>query len=115
MMPWALLAGTPILGAFFVYNNYFFGSPLRLGYAVAAGPGIGLGFHRDIWGNVYGLREAIGYTSADLLALSVHLLEAPLPILLVIAAWLAVVKRIQPAERVLVAVAPKEFRFEREA
>jgi len=103
MLPWALLSGAPILLAFLRYNQHFFGSPLRLGYEVAAGPAIGLGFHRDIWGNIYGLREAIGYTSADLLALSVHLVESPLPIVLVIAAWLLLARRIQSAERVILA------------
>lgn len=83
-----VIGAAPILTLWFAYNQHFFGSPFRLGYSVAHGAAMSLGFHRDPWGNVYGLREAIAYTSSDLVALGTHLFESPLPAVLVIGVYL---------------------------
>jgi len=99
----AFLGGAPITAAFFAYNAYFFGGPLRMGYDLALGPNMRLGFHRDPWGNMYGLREALGYTSADLTTLSVNLLETPIPSVAVIGAFLLLMPRVRPAVRMLLA------------
>jgi len=83
-----LLGGAPFAALLFWWNATLFGHPLRLGYSVAFGPAHGLGFHRDPWGNQYGLMEAIGYTGADLVQLGAHLFETPLPALALIGAGL---------------------------
>lgn len=96
------LAGAlPLLLAFFAYNTHFFGGPLRMGYEAALGPDMSLGFHRDPWGNMYGLLQAIGYTSADLISLNVSLLESPIPAVAVIALFLVLAPRIDAGARVL--------------
>lgn len=71
--------GLPFAALLFWWNARLFGGPLRLGYSAAFGPSHSLGFHVDPWGNVYGAREALGYTGADLTQLGAHLLETPLP------------------------------------
>lgn len=105
---WGALGAAPILGAWFAYNQYFFGSPFRLGYSVAHGEGMSLGFHRDPWGNVYGLKEAVGYTSSDLVALGTHLFESPLSAIFVIGAFLILARSLRRGTWLLlgIAVAP---------
>lgn len=99
-----MVAGAlPVTAAFFAYNAWFFGHPLRMGYEVALGPAMGLGFHQDPWGNAYGLREALAWTAADLRALSVHLLEGSLPAVAVIGVYLAAARRLDAATRVYAA------------
>jgi hypothetical protein len=93
----------PFAALLLAYNQYFFGHPLRFGYNVVLGPLMSLGFHQDPWGNTYGLREAVGYTSSDLLALGVNLLESPLSAVLVIGLFFMVQPRLAPATRVLAA------------
>ncbi len=73
--------GAPFALLLLGWNHLLFGSPLRLGYEAAFGPAHGLGFHRDPWGNAYGVREALAYTGSDLTHLGVTLLESPLPAL----------------------------------
>lgn len=99
----ASLGALPFILALTVYNHHFFGSPFRFGYSVAHGETTSLGFHRDPWGNWYGPIEAILYTSSDLLALSLNLLEAPVPVVVVVGIFLAVVPRLSNGERVLAA------------
>jgi hypothetical protein len=84
-LPFFLLVG--------FYNNYFFGSPFQFGYHAALGPRAGLGFGIDPWGNQYGPLEAVGYTAAELGALSLYLFETPLPIVLLIGLYFATGKR----------------------
>lgn len=92
--PWGRIAGVavagilgaaPVLGAWFAYNQHFFGTPFTLGYNIALGPSMGLGFHRDPWGNIYGPTEALAYTSSDLITLGVNLFETPVSAVVVIA------------------------------
>jgi hypothetical protein len=103
----------PFLAALLAYNRHFFGSALSFGYEVALGPQMRLGFLRDPWGNDYGLREAIGYTSSDLMTLGVNLLESPLPAVLLIGVFLLVQRRLAAGERVLLgwALAPVVTNF----
>lgn len=82
------LGGLPFAVGLFLYDRTIFGRALRLGYTWAYGPAHGLGFHRDPWGNVYGPLEALGYTSANLLALGINLFETPFPIVVLVGAWL---------------------------
>ena len=83
-----MVGAAPFVAALMVYNARLFGGPTRFGYIAAAGPSHGLGFHVDPWGNPYGPSEALGHSSADLLGLSVELLQTPLPALLVVALYL---------------------------
>ena len=100
----AAFAGALPFGlALALYNAHFFGSPFRFGYEAAQGPAVGLGFHRDPWGNVYGPIEALAYTSSDLVALSLYLLETPIPLVAVIGLYLLVAKRLSPGERLIAA------------
>jgi hypothetical protein len=103
----------PFLLLLFLYNTYFFGHPLVSGYEVALGPQMRLGFLVDPWGNAYGVREAIAYTSADLMALGVNMFESPVSAVLVIGAFLLLAPRLRPGERVLVgwALAPVATNF----
>jgi hypothetical protein len=84
----------PFIAGMLLYNARLFGRPTRFGYIAAEGPGHGLGFHIDPWGNPYGPAEAIGYTSADLAALSTDLLQAPLPTVAIIALFLLLSRRL---------------------
>jgi hypothetical protein len=85
-LPFVLLVGW--------WNAHFFGSPFTFGYEAALGPAGGLGFGIDPWGNAYGLTQAVAYTSAELTSLSTFLLETPLPIVPLIAAWLIAGRRL---------------------
>jgi len=102
---WGVLGAAPVLALWFAYNLHFFGSPFRLGYNVAHGAGMSLGFHRDPWGNIYGLREAIGYTSSDLVALGTHLFEAPLSATLIVGGYLIAARRLAAGTWLLLGLA----------
>ena len=99
----ALGGAAPLVAAQALYNHHFFGSPLRFGYDVALGPAMRPGFHRDPWGNVYGLIEALGYTSADLVALSLNLLETPVPVVALVGVYLLCAPRLTQGERIVAA------------
>lgn len=99
----ACVGAAPFLVALGSYNAHFFGSPLRFGYSIALGPATGLGFHRDPWGNWYGPIEALTYTSTDLLALSLNLLETPIPAVLLIGVFIAIARRLSSGERIIMA------------
>ncbi len=100
----ALFAGgLPFAIGFALYNARFFGSPLTLGYTAASGPSHGLGFHLDPWGRPYGPTEAIGFTSAELLALGRELLGTPLPLVALVGAYLLVARRLARGERIFLA------------
>lgn len=90
----ATVGAIPFLAALGAYNARFFGSPLSFGYPAAWGPSSGLGFHRDPWGNAYGLVDAIGFTSSDLTALSLHLLGTPIPVVLVAGLYLLAARKL---------------------
>lgn len=97
----AAAGATPFAIAIGAYNAHFFGSPFRFGYEAAWGPATGLGFHRDPWGNNYGPVEAIGFTSSDFTALSLHLLGTAIPVVLVIGLFLMLARRLTAGERIV--------------
>jgi len=84
----ATLGGLPFLGLHLAYNRFAFGGALTFGYDAAWGPSHGLGFHVDPYGNTYGPVEAFLYTSADLAALNLNLLEMPIPLVAVVGCFL---------------------------
>jgi hypothetical protein len=84
------LGGIPFAALLFGWNDRLFGDPFRLGYLSAYGPAHGLGWHPDPWGNLYGARQALAYTGADLVQLGARLLETPLPALAMVGLGLAV-------------------------
>lgn len=98
---WWILGGLPFAVLIAWTNLQLFGNPLQLGYEVLYGPAHQLGFHLDPWGYPYGLREAIAYTSADLVRFGVALLDTPVPLTLVVAATLLFGRRLPPGARVL--------------
>lgn len=97
----AAAGGAPFLAALFLYNTHFFGAPLRFGYHESYGSAAGLGFGRDPWGNEYGPLEALAYTSADLVSLNLSLLEAPVPAVVLVGAFLLLAGRLTEGERLL--------------
>ncbi len=84
----AACGAVPFALGVLAYNARLFGSPFRFGYVAVAGQAQGLGLHTDPFGSPYGLREAVGYTSADLQGLSLDLLQTPLPALVLIGLYL---------------------------
>ncbi|MGH7553860.1 MAG: hypothetical protein ACREMQ_12615, partial [Longimicrobiales bacterium] len=99
----AAAGALPIVAGLLAYNTHFFGGPLRLGYNIALGPAMSLGFHRDPWGNQYGPVEAMAYTSSDLLTLGVSLLETPISAVLVVGVYLLFARRLSIGTRVFAA------------
>lgn len=99
----ATFGAAPLVLALAAYNHHFFGSAFRFGYSISHGETTSLGFHRDPWGNSYGPIEAIAYTSTDLLALSLNLLETPVPVVVVVGAFLMSSRRLASGERILAA------------
>jgi hypothetical protein len=105
----AAAAGTlPFALLLAAYNAHFFGAPWRFGYTAALGADGGLGFGVDPWGNAYGLREAVGAASAELMSLNLFLLETPLPTVAIVGGFLALARRLEPGTWVLAgwAIAP---------
>lgn len=97
----ATMGALPFVAALSWYNARFFGSPFRFGYAAAQGPAMDLGFHRDPWGNMYGVAEAVGFTSSDLTALSLHLLGSPIPVVAIAGLFLLAAPKLTVGERVI--------------
>jgi hypothetical protein len=94
------LGAAPFLAGVLWYNGRYFGSPFQFGYEAAEGPGHRLGFHVDPWGNPYGPLEATAYTSADLQALGVELLQSPIPVVLIVGLYLLFARRLSPGVRI---------------
>ena len=84
----AVIGIAPFFVGIAIYNRHFFGSPLRFGYSALVGPLVAPGFHRDPSGHMYGPLQALGYTSSDLVTLSLYLLETPVPVVGVVALFL---------------------------
>lgn len=97
----ALAGITPILAGLGAYNLRFFGSPLRFGYFASQGPLVGPGFHRDPTGAMYGPVQALGFTSSDLVTVSLYLLETPLPAVVVVGLFLLLANRFTGGVRVI--------------
>ena len=99
----ALLGGAPFAVFLGWFNQRLYGNPLTLGYLAAFGERHRLGFHMDPWGYPYSLREAVAFTSTDLLSLGVQLLETPFPLTAIIGLYLLLASRLPRGAGVLVA------------
>jgi hypothetical protein len=97
----ALIGAVPFLVAVGAYNNHFFGSAFRFGYVAAYGPLVGLGFHQDPFGHFYGPVNALAFTSSDLVALSLYLLETPMPAVIVVGLFLIFSRTVSAGERLI--------------
>ena len=97
----ATIGALPFIVAIAVYNNRFFGNPLRFGYVAAQGPLVGLGFHSDPFGHYYGPGEALAYTSSDLVSLSLYLLETPLPAVILVGLFLMLRRKFSAGEQLV--------------
>jgi hypothetical protein len=97
----AAIGAAPFLVAVGAYNDHFFGSPFRFGYVAAQGPLVGLGFHPDPFGHFYGPAQALGYTSSDLVTLSLYLLETPMPAVIVVGLFLVFRRKFSAGEQLI--------------
>jgi hypothetical protein len=102
---WMAAGAAPFLILVGLYNAHFFGDALRFGYEAALGPDGALGFGLDPWGNPYGLVQAIAYTSAELVALNLQLLESAIPAVVVVALFVSCAPRLYAGDRLLLALA----------
>ena len=91
----------PVLVALALYNRYFFGSALRFGYVASTGPLVSPGFHQDPTGQFYGPIQALGYTSADLVTLSLYLLETPIPAVVLVGLFFLLSPRLTRGELII--------------
>jgi hypothetical protein len=94
-VPFAILLG--------LYNQRVFGGITHFGYLAAFGSNHKLGFHLDPWGYMYGIESAVAFTSIDLLAVGVQFLETPLPLTVVIGAYLLLGPRLPRGSGTLMA------------
>lgn len=88
----ACLVGVAVL---LTYNGFTTGHPLRFGYSLLWGPGHGLGFHTDPWGEPFTPVKSFANTTLDLQRLNVFLFGWPFPslIFLFVALGVAVADR----------------------
>lgn len=98
----AVIGIAPFLAGIAIYNRHFFGSPLRFGYSALVGPLVAPGFHRDPSGHMYGPLQALGYTSSDLVTLSLYLLETPVPAVGVVALFLLFASELSQGAQIVV-------------
>lgn len=78
----AALAGGACLASIvplLVYNTRTTGHPLRFGYTLLWGPGHGLGFHTDPWGEAFTPVVSFANTALDFARLNVFLFKWPFP------------------------------------
>ena len=88
-----VVAGLIPVAILFVVNAKTNGAPMRLGYEVLYGSAHQLGFHMDPYGTMHSPQRALTFASKYLLQLNVLLYEWPLPVVLIIAAGLAALRR----------------------
>lgn len=81
-----LAAVAPLL----LYNTLTTGSPLTFGYSLLWGPGHGLGFHTDPWGEAFTPMRSFAQSALDLYRLNVFLFGWPFPSLLLLLVALAI-------------------------
>ena len=98
-----VLGGAPFAVFLGWFNQRLYGSPFTLGYLAAFGERHRLGFHMDPWGYPYSLREAVAFTSSDVLSLGIQLLETPFPVTAVIGLYLLLASRLPRGAGVLAA------------
>lgn len=90
----ALLAGGACLISLLpllAYNAHTTGHPLRFGYTLLWGPGHGLGFHTDPWGEPFTPIVSFANTALDFARLNVALFEWPYPSLAFVLIALALI------------------------
>ena len=97
------MGGAPFAVFLGWFNQRLYGNPFTLGYVAAFGDRHRLGFHMDPWGYPYSIREAVAYTSSDVLSLGIQLLETPFPITAVIGLYLLSASRLPKGVGVLAA------------
>jgi hypothetical protein len=88
-----VIAGLVPVAVLFIVDARTNGAPLRLGYEVLYGSAHQLGFHMDPYGTMHSPMRALIFASKYLLQLNVLLFEWPLPVVLLIAAGLGVLRR----------------------
>ena len=98
-----VVGGAPFAVFLGWFNQRLYGSPFTLGYIAAFGDRHRLGFHMDPWGYPYSLREAMAFTSSDVLSLGIQLLETPFPVTAVIGLYLLLASRLPRGAGVLAA------------
>ena len=98
-----LLGGAPFAVFLGWFNQRLYGDPFTLGYLAAFGDRHRLGVHMDPWASPYSIREALAYTSSDVLSFGIQLLETPFPITAVIGLYLLLAPRLPKGAGVLVA------------
>ena len=76
---------------------------MTLGYIAAFGDRHRLGFHMDPWGFPYGVREAVAFTSSDVLSFGIQLLETPFPVTALIGLYFLLASRLSKGVGVLAA------------
>lgn len=86
----AVLGGLPFAIGLAWWNHTTTGDIFGFGYLAAYGPAHGLGLGPDPWGNIYGMREALAYTGADVVALGTRLFETPIPAVAAVGLWILV-------------------------
>ena len=79
------------------------GDPLRLGYEMLWGPGVGLGFHAAPWGDAHTPLRGLELLNVYLLDLGSVLYETPLPAVLPAFIALALSRRLSSGDRYLLA------------
>ncbi|UCF18868.1 MAG: glycosyltransferase family 39 protein [Gemmatimonadota bacterium] len=79
-----IAAALPLLG----YNTVTTGHPLRFGYTLLWGPGHGLGFHTDPWGEPFTPLKSLAVTAGDFRQLDDFLFAWPYPSLIFVLAAL---------------------------
>jgi len=113
-VPWVALGAVPILAAWGYYNWRTLGRPLALGYTVLYGPGHGLGFHIDPYGESYTPLVALSNFVVGLRRLHIYLYEWPIPGLLPVGIWALAASHRHPGDAVVamgVAAAPALYFF----
>ncbi len=90
--PAALAGGAGLVSVMplLAYNALTTGHPLRFGYMLLWGPGHGLGFHTDPWGEPFTPLKSFAVTALDFQRLNVMLFGWPFPSLLFLVAALLV-------------------------
>ena len=84
-------------------NSRTTGDPLRLGYEMLWGPGVGLGFHAAPWGDAHTPVRGLELLNVYLLDLAGVLYETPLPAVVPALVALGVARRLSAGDRYLLA------------
>ena len=106
LLPELLASGVGIVlptAGVLAYNAATTGNPLLFGYELLWGASHGLGFHRAPWGATHTPLRGLELVNLYFLRLQTYLFETPLPSLLPATVALALVRRLTPFDRYLLA------------